>query len=162
MSKHCKLICKQSFDYPSDYLNKLLSEHYQRKFNLKLKKFSDGVRKRRLVPHQTDVDKFFRRLSEKDIHFIFGNILNRLNQEIRRWTIRGSKMRLLVDNTKYPSYLKLQPPIEVETYKQPVLVNRGCFKAWHFKDMGWLYFPNSICFNKSSIVQNTLESPQNG
>ncbi len=83
-----------------------------------MKFYSDGVRKRRLVPHQTEVDKFFRKLSEKDVHFIFGNILNRLNQEIRRLGIWGSKMRLLVDNTEYPYSGKPKPPFEVETHKQ--------------------------------------------
>jgi hypothetical protein len=125
------MVTKQSVDYASDHLNQWLARHYRHRYKLHLKKYRDGLRKRRLVPHQTDVDKFFRRLSEKDVHFIFGNILNRLNQEIRRSAIGSSKLRLLVDNTEYPYFGKLRPPFEVGTHKQ-----QGTRKARLFQGMG--------------------------
>ncbi|MCF2141372.1 MAG: hypothetical protein K9W44_15040 [Candidatus Lokiarchaeota archaeon] len=134
------LASKKSIDYASDYLNKLLSKHYRKKFNLKLKTFRDGIRKRRLVPHQTDVDKFFRRLSENDVHFIFGNLLNHVNQKIRSHSIGGSKMRLLVDNTEYSYYGKLRPPFEVGTHKQPGTRKARLFQGMAIQGCGMTLF----------------------
>ncbi|WP_371805378.1 hypothetical protein [Candidatus Lokiarchaeum ossiferum] len=49
----------------SEGLNAFLVRHYKSKYRLQPKRFQDKVRHRRFIPHQTDVDKFFRRLSKK-------------------------------------------------------------------------------------------------
>ncbi|WP_457557356.1 hypothetical protein [Candidatus Harpocratesius sp.] len=58
------MVTKQSTTYASEFLNHYFVRHYYRSKFFIIKEFRDGVRKRRLVPHQTDVDKFFRLLSE--------------------------------------------------------------------------------------------------
>lgn len=88
----------------AEYLNAYLSRKIERQFCQQIKSFSDGIRKRRLVPHQTDVDKFFSLLSEKEVQYIFGNALAELNRRIKKSRIGGSKLHFIVDNTKYPYY----------------------------------------------------------
>lgn len=134
------LVSKQSTTAASESLKKYFSLQYRDKFHVHLKPFGDGKRHRRLVPHQTDVDKFFRRLSEKDVHFIFGNVLCALNRKIRDLTIGGSKMRLLVDNTEYPYYGIPQPPFEMGTHKQKGTQKARMFQAMALQGCGVTLF----------------------
>ena len=69
-----------STEIASESLNAYLMNHYKTKYHLNPKKYSDGFRKRRFIPHRTEVDKYFRRLSDKGILNLFGN----LNMEICR------------------------------------------------------------------------------
>jgi hypothetical protein len=103
----------------SEILNKWLTRHYYNKYKLKPKNFKDGIRKRRLVPHQTDVDKFFRLLSEKEVNMLFGNLLMNVVQKIKAKCIGGSKLRFLVDNTEYAYYGKPNTPFEIGTNRKP-------------------------------------------
>jgi hypothetical protein len=130
LTKFYALVTKQSTAAGSEALNRHLEHHYWKKYHLNLKPFGDRIRYRRLVPHQTDIDKFFRLLTENEIHFLFGNLLANFNQKIRKAKIGGSKLRLLVDNTEYPYYGKLHPPYEVGTHRQP-----GTHKARLFQTM---------------------------
>lgn len=78
------MITKQSTTYAAEFLNRMFTRHYIKSKQLYVKNYNDRKRKHRLVPHQTDVDKFFRLLSGSDVHFIFGNLLSYINQKIRR------------------------------------------------------------------------------
>jgi hypothetical protein len=100
-------------------LNRILTAKYQNKFYLKMKKFHDNVRSRRLIPHQTDVNKFFRLLSEKEMQFIFGNLLMALNSEIRQRIIGSGNMCFIADNTKYAYYGKDRSAYELGTTHLP-------------------------------------------
>lgn len=88
----------------AEYLNEYLSRRIERKECNDLKIFADGKRQRRLIPHQTDVDNFFSLLSERDVQFIFGNVLMSLDRKIKNSMIGGAKMHLIIDNTKYANY----------------------------------------------------------
>lgn len=111
------MTCQISTTKASEDLNDYFKKHYNEHFYLSIKNFQDKKRQHRLIPHQTDVDKFIKILSEKEVHFIFGNLLTALNAEIKKRTIGGSKMRFLVDNTEYAYYGKHKPPFEVDTHR---------------------------------------------
>jgi len=64
--------------------------------------YRDGKRCHRVVSHQTDVDKLFRRLSERDARTIFGGVLDALVQEITARVGRRRSWKFIADNTKYP------------------------------------------------------------
>ncbi|MHA1521558.1 MAG: hypothetical protein ACTSRK_15360, partial [Promethearchaeota archaeon] len=85
-------------------LNAYVTKYYKNKFRLTVKSFSDHKRKRRFIPHQTEVDKFFRRFSEKQVQNLFGNINMALCRKISQFFGSSQKWRFLVDNTEYPYY----------------------------------------------------------
>jgi hypothetical protein len=87
--------------------------------NIELKPFTDGVRKRRLIPHQTKVDKFLRRFTEKEAQQFFGNLLAQINEVIRKQTIKSSKVKFIADNTKYPYYGGSRKDTEIGSTKLP-------------------------------------------
>lgn len=55
---------KLSINVAAESLNNHLIKYFQNKMNFLVKTFSNQTRKRRLVPHQTDVDKNFNRFTE--------------------------------------------------------------------------------------------------
>ncbi len=65
-------------------LNDYLVKYFKNKYNLSPKIFKDTKRKRRFVPHQTDVDKFFRCLTANEVQNLFGKILMALCRKIAR------------------------------------------------------------------------------
>jgi len=134
------MVTKQSTAAGAESLNRHFQRHYREKFRLQVKPFSDMKRHRRLIPHQTDVDRFFGMLTENEVHFIFGNVLATLNQKIRKETIGGSKLHLLVDNTEYPYYGRLQPPFEVGTHRQPGTRKARLFQGMALQGSGMTLF----------------------
>ncbi|MCF2141240.1 MAG: hypothetical protein K9W44_14365 [Candidatus Lokiarchaeota archaeon] len=60
--------------------------------------------------------------------------------EIRKEEIKGSKMRLLVDNTEYPYYRKIQPPLEVGTHKQQGTHKTRLFQGFALQGCGHILF----------------------
>jgi hypothetical protein len=98
------MVCDRSTEWAAEYLNSALSTLIEKKSLLKIKIFRDNKRKRRMVPHQTDVDKFFRLFSSKEVQFVFGNILTHLNLIIKKQEIGGANLVFIADNTKYPYY----------------------------------------------------------
>jgi hypothetical protein len=88
----------------AEYLNQYASRRIEQHIGKDLKIFADKVRKRRIIPHQTDVDNFFSKLSEKDVQFIFRNALMALNRKIKNSKIGGARMHFIIDNTKYANY----------------------------------------------------------
>ncbi len=108
-----------SVEWASERLNKYFFSRLRKRMKLKRKIFSDGIRQRRLIPHQTEVDKFFRLLTKAEVHTIFGNILTELNLRIKRDDFGSSKMRFLADNTKYAYYGKKITSHEIGTMGMP-------------------------------------------
>ena len=93
-----------TIDEAAEYLNNKFKRILIEKKVFKEKIYKDKKRKRRIIPHQTDVDKFFRRLSESDVKMVlraandkFIDIINKKIIPRRSWT--G-----MVDNSKYPYY----------------------------------------------------------
>ncbi|QEE15540.2 transposase [Promethearchaeum syntrophicum] len=117
--KFYALITSTPIERASERLNNWLVLQYFNKYKLKPKNFQDGVRKRRLVPHQTDVDKFFRLLSEKEVNMLFGNLLMNVVLKVKARCIGGSKLRFLVDNTEYAYYGKPNSLFEIGTNRKP-------------------------------------------
>jgi hypothetical protein len=121
-------------------MNQNYARYYREKFHLSLKFYGDRLRSRRLVPHQTDVDKFFRRLTEKEVHFIFGNLLNAVNRTIRQKIIGGSKLRVLVDNTEYAYYGHAHHPFEIGTHRHPGTQKARLFQGIALQGSGMTLF----------------------
>jgi hypothetical protein len=96
------------------------------KFHRKV--FQDGKRCRRVVPHQTDVDKFFRRLSERDVRTIFGGVLDAWVQEITAQVGTRRAWKFIADNTKFPYYGKRDPRKHIKAPHLP-----GTKHAWMFQ-----------------------------
>lgn len=92
------------------------------------KKYRDKRRSRRLVPHQTDVDLFFKAFSEQDVQILFGGLLNYITYKIVKEQCRGRKWLSMVDNTKYPYYGVLNPLKHIGTKGLP-----GTKHAWMFQ-----------------------------
>lgn len=113
----------------ADILNNKLIAYYRVNFDLNIKKFRDQTRTRRFIPHQTDVDKFFRLFSKNEVKQFFGNLLMALNREIfRRLDLSGS-FRLLVDNTEYGYYGNPIPPYNVGTTRKQGTKNCHLFQG---------------------------------
>ena len=108
-----------SLEQACQELNNFFIETVKREFNLEPKVFNDGIRKRRLVPHQTKVDELLRRFSEKEVQQVFGNILAQINEYIRKEEIKTSKVKFIADNTKYPYYGSMKTNTEIGSTKLP-------------------------------------------
>ena len=118
MVKLYAILRQISVHVAAEGLNAYLTKYYEDNYNLTVKHFVDHKRKRRLVPHQTEVDKYFRRFSEKEVHNLFGNINMALCRKIAKFFGSSQKWRFLVDNTEYPYYGKTITPYEQKTYKR--------------------------------------------
>jgi hypothetical protein len=118
MVKLYALVREISLHVSAEGLNAFLVKHYQSKYHLAIKNFEDGKRHRRLVPHQTDVDKFFRLLSKKECQTLFGNINMAMCRKIAQYFGLSQRWRFLVDNTEYPYYGKTSTPYEQRTFKR--------------------------------------------
>ena len=79
-------------------LNKLAIERVERTFNLNIKTYADGKRKRRLVPHQTSVNKFLSHFTEKTAKDFFGALLTEVNEIIRKIVFKRNPVRFIADN----------------------------------------------------------------
>jgi hypothetical protein len=90
--------------------------------------YRDQTRYRRCFPHQTDVDKFFRLLTESEVKTIFGGILDYLIRKIVFSTYERRSWTAIVDNTKYPYYGKPNPQKHIGTHNLP-----GTKVAWYFQ-----------------------------
>ena len=96
----------KSTHHASEHLNTMLVRRVQLLKKKKIKRFKDDKRKRRLVPHQTDVDKFFRICAENEItiHNIFGNVLTALAVMIMKKYNPSMETYCVVDNTEIPYF----------------------------------------------------------
>lgn len=137
-----------SIEWASERLNTFLIKRIRKRNRLKLHLFSDGKRKRRLIPHQTDVDKFFRLLMPKEVHIIFGYILTALNLRIKKADLGGSKMRFLADNTKYPYYGKRNTTFEIGTLGLPGTRRCRMFQGHALNGCGMTLFTDFFSIEK--------------
>ncbi len=118
MVKLYAIIRQISVHVAAEGLNAYVTKYYAKNHNLTPKTFADNKRKRRFIPHQTEVDKYFRRFSEKEVQDLFGNTLMALCRKIAKFFGLSQKWRYLVDNTEYPYYGKTITPYEQKTYKR--------------------------------------------
>lgn len=112
MTKIYAILCQCPTHVASEGLNAYITKYYAKNHKMYPKTFSDGRRKRRFVPHQTDIDKYFRRFSEKDVHNLFGNVLLALCRKIASKYDSRQKWRFMADNTEYAYFGKTKTPYE--------------------------------------------------
>ena len=118
MVKLYALLQQISVHVAAEGLNDHVSKFFEENYNLTAKEFSDNKRKRRFIPHQTEVDKYFRRFSEKEVQNLFGNINMALCRKIVKYYGTSQKWRFMVDNTEFPYYGETKTPYEQKTYKR--------------------------------------------
>lgn len=109
----------QSVEIVTEDLNERFKKWLEKHHHIKLKIFADGKRHRRAIPHQTEVDKFFRRLTEKEIQQIFGQVLMEINKRIKKKVMGGAKVRFYADNTQYPYYGNDRTSFEIKGHDLP-------------------------------------------
>ena len=119
------LIRNISIDEASEFLNNTIKTNLIENGKFREKVFKDKIRKRRVIPHQTTVDKFFRRLSEKDVKNILGAANDALVSLIVKKIAPGRTWTGMVDNTKYPYYGVIDPLKHIQAPKLP-----GTKYAW--------------------------------
>lgn len=106
------IIRKCPTNVATEGLNAYITDYYKEQYQLQPKIFADGKRKRRFIPHQTDVDKYFHRLTQKEVQDLFGNILMALCRKIAASFDSRQKWRFMADNTEYAYYGKTKTPFE--------------------------------------------------
>jgi hypothetical protein len=113
------LVSSLSIEQACEELNDYFIAQTKLVRNLEMKVFEDGVRKRRLIPHQTKVDQFLRRFTENEAQQFFGNLIARINEVIRKQAIKTTKVKFIADNTKYPYYGASRTNTEIGSTKLP-------------------------------------------
>lgn len=124
------LISEISIHQASQALNDTLKGMQPSDSLFTLKMYSDKKRQRRLVPHQTEIDRLFRCLSEKDVQMIFGGLLNFIVYKILSDQCPRRSWLSMVDNTKYPYYGKIDPLKHIGSNHLP-----GTHHAWMFQGL---------------------------
>jgi len=118
MVKLYALVRQISVHVAAEGLNDYLVKHFEKEHHIFPKTFSDQKRRRRFVPHQTDVDKYFRRFTKTEVHNLFGNINMALCRKIAQFFSTSQKWRFLVDNTEFAYYGKTRTGFEQKTFKR--------------------------------------------
>lgn len=113
------MICPISLEVATEDLNTRFTAVLEKKHKLKMKLYADGKRHRRLIPHQTDVDKFFRLFTAEEVRQVFGQVLIGMSSKIKRKLFGDTTLRMLVDNTKYPYYGRDRTHYEIGHNKLP-------------------------------------------
>jgi hypothetical protein len=122
------LLTHSSTHYSAETLNADFSARLAAIGQFVPRAYKDGMRHRRIVPHQTDVDKFFRRLSERDVKTIFGGVLDAFVQAITAKVGKKRSWKFIADNTKFPYYGKRDPKKHIKSPRLP-----GTKHAWMFQ-----------------------------
>jgi len=88
--------------------------------------FTDG-RKKRLIPHQTEVNKFLRNISVKTARNILREVLDKQLQEALQKGLISNKVNVLIDFTEHPYYGKRNDKMIKGTNRQ-----KGTLKMRHY------------------------------
>lgn len=106
--------------------SEMLNEHEMRNKKGRRKIFTDG-RKRRLVPHQTEVNKFLKQIGLQRARNILRECLNYQLTEALNLNIISRKVHVLIDFTEHPYYGKREDKMIKGTNRQ-----RGTLKMRHY------------------------------
>ena len=125
----------------SEELNRHCKDYFNQKFHLHPKIFQDLIRHRRFIPHQTDVDKFFRMMTEQEVQTVFGNLNMHICEKIVTHIGRGQRWRLLVDNTEYAYYGKTKTKYDMGSMRHQGTRRIRLFQghSLHASDMTLFY-----------------------
>jgi hypothetical protein len=103
-----------------------LNKYYVRKRRGRIKIFSDG-RKRRVIPHQTDVNKFLRRINLGRARNILRACLDNQLKEALQMNLISNKVDILIDFTEHAYYGKREDKMIKGTNRQ-----KGTKKMRHY------------------------------
>lgn len=120
-------LTNKSVHWAAETLNRNVKIHAGYRTKRKMKRFKDNIRTRRLVPHQTDVDKFFRICEENEItiHNIFGNVLTAIAVMIIKRLNPSRETYVIVDNTEIPYFGKASDSSVIGTHR-PHMGTKKC------------------------------------
>jgi len=106
--------------------SELLNEHYFSQRRGRRKRFTDG-REKRLVPHQTEVNKYLRKISLAKARNILRECLDEQLIEALKQKLISSKVNVLIDFTEHPYYGKRDDRMIKGTNRQ-----KGTNKMRHY------------------------------
>ncbi len=106
--------------------SEMLNEHFLSKKRGRRKIFSDG-RKRRMIPHQTEVNKYLRKIGLKRARNILRESLDAQLLEAVSLNIISNKINVLIDFTEHPYYGKREDRMIKGTNRQ-----NGTLKMRHY------------------------------
>jgi hypothetical protein len=119
MVKYYSFIYDMSPTDAAEELNYLCTRHFALHHKRTPLVYKDKKRKHRFYPHQTDVDKFYRGLTEKTAINVFKSVLDRITQWILNQFITTRSWNFIADNTKYPYYGKKNEFKHIKNTKLP-------------------------------------------
>ncbi len=97
--------------------SEMLNEHLMSGRRGRRKKFTDG-RRRRMVPHQTEVNKFLRRIGLQRARNILRECLDKQLKEALKLNLISQKVNVLIDFTEHPYYGKREDKMIKGTNRQ--------------------------------------------
>lgn len=106
--------------------SEMLNDYFLSKRRGRLKNFIDG-RKKRVVPHQTDVNKFLRRIGLKKAKNILQKCLDTQLKDALELNIIAKKINVIIDFTEHPYYGKRDDKMIKGTNRQ-----KGTKKMRHY------------------------------
>ena len=106
--------------------SELLNEHFLSSQRGRRKIFVDG-RKKRMIPHQTEVNKYLRKISLKKARNILRECLDQQLKEALDQNIISSKVNVIIDFTEHPYYGKREDRMIKGTNRQ-----KGTKKMRHY------------------------------
>jgi len=106
--------------------SEVLNEHYFSQRRGRRKRFTDG-REKRLVPHQTEVNKYLRKISLAKARNILRECLDEQLIEALKQRLISSKVNVLIDFTEHPYYGKRDDRMIKGTNRQ-----KGTNKMRHY------------------------------
>ena len=106
--------------------SELLNEHFLRSRRGRQKMFLDG-RRRRMVPHQTEVNKYLRTIGLQRARMILQECLDAQLMEALELNIISKKVNVLIDFTEHPYYGKRDDRMIKGTNRQ-----KGTLKMRHY------------------------------
>jgi len=106
--------------------SEMLNDYFLNKRRGRLKSFIDG-RKKRVVPHQTDVNKFLRRIGLKKAKNILQKCIDIQLKDALKLNIITKKINVIIDFTEHPYYGKRDDKMIKGTNRQ-----KGTKKMRHY------------------------------
>jgi len=106
--------------------SQMLNEHFLKSRKGRQKMFTDG-RKRRIIPHQTEVNKYLRRIGLQKARNILRECLDAQLMEALTLNIISKKVNVLIDFTEHPYFGKREDNMIKGTNRQ-----KGTLKMRHY------------------------------
>ncbi|TXT64611.1 MAG: transposase [Promethearchaeota archaeon] len=135
-------IIGRSIHDTSEQLNAYILSHKKGRREM----FSDG-RKKRYVPHQTEVNKYLRRIGIRKTRRILRECLDKQLQDAYRSNLISKKVNVLIDFTEHPYYGAREDKMIKGTNRQKGTKKMRLISAFH------CFLEMSICMQDWSMWQ---------